>query len=395
MNERTRRILRRLLPALVVVFGVIIMMALISQRKNPVRTRPRAGGVLVEVLETQRSDRRVVIRGTGTVAPRDEVALMPQVSGRVVWVHPELEAGGRFQRNVVLLRIEPADYEAAVQKAEALVAQAEYQMDLAQASADVARREWDRIRAANDVQVAGTDSSSEPEPLVLHEPQLRQAEAGLISASAALQTARLNLKRTEVPAPFNCRVRRKSVAVGQLVGPGAPVATVYGTDLVEIEVGLPVADLAWIDIPGSEARITMDTGEAQHTWTGRIDRSVGVLDEIGRLARVVVQIRDPFVRRDIHTPELSIGAFVTVAIEGRYLRDTVPIPRRALRENSSVWIVSPDGALEIRPVSVARLTAQEAFIESGLNGGERLILTPISGAAPGMALRIAGKEARS
>jgi RND family efflux transporter MFP subunit len=282
-----------------------------------------------------------------------------------------------------------------VQRAEAQVAQAEYQIQVAQANATIAAREWELINSGRD-RLFGKENEEpgEPDPLVLHEPQLRQAEANLASAQAALSTAELNLERTVLRAPFNCRVRHQNVAPGQLVSPATQIAALYATDLVEIEVGLQLADLAWLEIPGAPARVILDTGEERFTWEGVAARTVGVLDEIGRLARVVVQISDPFQREDQSTPELNIGSFVHVEMEGREIRNTMAIPRNAFRTNSTVWVAAPDSTLEIREVRLHRLTPTEALIDDGLNEGDQIILTPLAGAAPGMALRpiAAGSE---
>jgi RND family efflux transporter MFP subunit len=385
---RRSRLMRFLPPVVIVLAGALIMHGFVASRKKPPRGQIRQVGALVEVLPAEAADRRVTLEGTGTVAPRYEVTLIPQVSGKVSWVHPELVAGGEFREGDELLRIEQEDYVLAVERATAQVAQSELQIEVARANAAIARREWELMNASRS-RLLGDSAvvSSDPDPLVLHKPQLRQAEAALAASRAALETAELSLSRTILRAPFNCRVRAQSVAPGQLVGPNSPVAVLYGTDLVEVEVGLPVADLGWIDVPGAEAKIILDTGGQVHTWRGRVDRTVGVLDEIGRLARVVVRVEDPFRRQDLRGPELSIGSFVVAEITGRMVPGTVPIPRGALREDSTVWIVAPDSTLEIRQVSIHRLTPQEALIAAGVAPGERIVLTSLSGAAPGMRLR--------
>jgi len=375
-------------PLLIVLFGAAATTILIKSRRPPTRQRPRFTGALVEVVRVTEEERRVAVEGTGTVVPRHQIVLAPQVTGKVVWVHPDLVAGGVFDRGDELVRIERADYELGVQRAEAQVAQAAYQLEVARANAGIAQREWDLVHSSRQHLLEGTEEEpEEPDPLVLHEPQLRQAEANLASAEASLETAELSLQRTVLRAPFNCRVRSQAVSPGQLIGPSAQVATLYGTDLVEIEVGLPIADLAWIEIPGASARVLLDAGEETFAWTGRVSRSVGVLDELGRLARVVVQVKDPFHRTSRNGPELSIGSFVTVEIEGRRIERTIPLPRSALRENATIWVAAADSTLQIREVSVDRLTPSEALIAAGIDPGELVVLSPLAGAAEGMRLR--------
>jgi len=388
MTNRTRSILLRLAPLFIILIGVLIMALLAKNRQPPTRSRAVSLGPLVEVMAVQSSDRRAVVEGNGTVAPRHEIILQPQVSGMVLSVDPNLVAGGEFAAGDELARIEPVDYELAVEQALAQVAQAEYQLSISRANASVAQREWDLVTSGAK---AGDDGDSSlpasPDPLVLHMPQLRQAEANLTSAKAALASAELNLSRTVLRAPFNCRVRRQSISPGQLVGPASQLAVLFNTDLVEIEIGLPLSDLAWLEIPGAPAKITLEAGGDQTVWTGSVDRSVGVIEEISRLARVVVRVKEPFQQQASTAPELAIGSFVTVQIEGRPINQVFPIPRSALHENRTVWIANPDSTLDIRRVQLARMSSTEAYVTSGLNQDEHLILTQISGAAPGMRLR--------
>lgn len=387
------RLIRYMTPALIILAGALIMTGLIVTRKKPRQNWEQPSGALVEVVTVERAARTVVVEGNGTVTPRYEIVLMPQVAGKITWAHPNLVAGGTFQEGDKLLRIDPADYLLAVRQASAQVAQAELQIEIARANAAIAHREWELMNSSRDhLTGVSSESPSEPDPLVLHEPQLRQADANLISARAALEMTQLNLERTELRAPFNCRVRSQSIAPGQLVGPSSRVATLYGTDMAEIEIGLSVAELAWIEVPGSPVRVVLDTGEATYTWMGQIDRSVGVADEIGRLTRVVVRVINPFDPSVPGGPELSMGSFVSVNIIGRELENTIPIPRAALRENSTVWVVADDGTLEIRKVTLHRQTPTEALVAMGLESGDRIVLTPLAGAASGTRLRPVARD---
>ncbi len=387
MSPNVRKWLRRLIPVGIILVGALVMMGLAKTRKPPQRQKVESSGALVEVVKAQRAPRNILIDGTGTVQSRYEVTLIPQVSGKIEWVHPRMEAGGYFSRGDTLLRIEQDDYELAVQQAEAQVAQAEYQYQVAGANAEIAEREWEMMQAGRDKQ------AGEPDPLVLHKPQLRQAEAALQSAEAALDRAKLNLQRTVLTAPFNCMIRQESAAVGQLVGPSSMIASLYETDVAEIEVTMPVADLRWIKVPGADATIHYSTGDHVYEWEGRVDRTIGVLDQVGRLARVVVQVRNPFTNRDPLHPVLHVGSFVTVIIEGREVVDAIPLPRRALRENNRVWVATGDSTLDFRKVELYRLTPDEALVSEGLEDGEHVVLTSISAAAPGMKLRLQQAEA--
>lgn len=386
MSLLSNKYARYYMPPLVILIGILIMAGLVASRKKPQKKEIETVGALVEVTQAKIEQRFATITSTGTVKPRYEVALTPQVMGKITWISPRLETGGEFAEGDSIIRIEPTDYLLAVQQAEAMVAQAQYQFDVAKANADIARQEWDLIQSSNKKLLKGTSTQAAPDPLVLHEPQLRQAQANLKSAKASLDGAKLSLDRTLLVAPFNCKVRSHNAAVGQVIGTSGPVASLYATDLVEIEVGLPLKDLAWLSIPGAKATVKLNTGDAIFKWNGRVDRSTGVLDQIGRLARVVVQVQNPFSSK---ARDLDIGAFVTVELKGKEIMGTIPVPRVALRENNTVWVVDENDELSVRDVHVHHMTPSEVMISEGLSEGDQVILTSLTGAANGMKLRIA------
>ena len=383
MSASITRLVVRLTPLGVLLCGAVGTWALVAQRQPPPREELGPTGVPVEVAVAEQVDRRVVVMGHGSVQPRYEVSMEPQVEGRVVWVHPELAAGAVFDAGEVLARIDPTDFRLAVRQAEATLAQQQVAEEKEEANAEIARAEWQAVVARLG---DPTGELAVPSPLVLHEPQLREARANVAAAEAALDLSRLDLERTEIRAPFDCRVRAQSISVGKLIGPGTSIAELFATDRLEVEVGLPQADLAWFEIPGASALVTLDLGESQHHWRGTVVRQVGVLDDVGRLARVIIELPNPYSGAP-GRPLLSLGSFVAVEMEGLLLRDVIRIPRAVLRPDNTVWVADSSGRLEIRSVTVARLGEDAAFIDGGLEPGERLVLTNLQGATPGLLLR--------
>jgi len=157
--------------------------------------------------------------------------------------------------------------------------------------------------------------------------------------------------------------------------------------MVEIDVALPIGELAWIDIPGALATVNLNLNDETFVWQGRVDRTLGVIDPVQRQAKVVVQVKNPFKRQTAHSPELSIGTFVDVEIIGLTIDNVITMPRQALRNKHIVWIASKDSTLEIREITVERLTSTNVMVSDGIKPGERIVTSNISGAAPGLKLR--------
>jgi RND family efflux transporter MFP subunit len=390
-----QKLLKAGLPVIVILFGASVMAALISNRPGPKKEVRKEQGALVSVIEVVRVDRRVVVAGTGTVQCAREITVVPQVNGRVTFISPSFVTGGFFQKGDLMFEIEDADYRLALERARAAKAKAEYDLSVVESQARVARSEWERMNK---------DGGSEPNPLVVYEPQLKNSRAALASAEAAIRQAELDLERTKIRAPFNCRVRSENVDPGQYVRSGGSVAVLAGTDTAEVVVPLPPDDLHWLDIPrpgdvvkeGSPAKVLVDGGTFQ--WEGNIIRSFGELDPKSRMMQVVIGVKDPYGlsrKADNNMRELPVGTFVDVKLSGKTLRDIIAIPRQAFRENATVWVIDESNALRIRKVNPVRIERETVMIGSGLKAGDKIVLTSISGAADGLKLRTSEGESGS
>jgi RND family efflux transporter MFP subunit len=385
---KDRKLIIILLPIIIILCGIVIMKTLVAirpEQKKEVRVDP---GILVQLLEVKKTSVTIVVNGTGTVTAAEEVSINPQVSGRIIRVSPDLVVGGFFRKDEILFEIEDTDYRLALDRANAARAKAEYDFATIESQSRVARSEWERLNR---------DNQEQPNPLVLFEPQLKNAVSALSSAGASIKQAVLDLERTKIAAPFNCRVRSESIDPGQYVKSGSSVAVLAGTDYSEVLVPLPLEDLQWLIIPrsgdkftGSSAVVSFKTGEKVHEWQGRVVRSTGEVDPKTRMMKLVVLINDPYGLKgesDTTGPALAQGAFVEVRFMGTKLENMFVIPRSAFRDASTVWIMDKEEKLRIREVVTERIKREKVIISEGLAVGDRVILTNISGAANGMRLR--------
>ncbi len=384
------------LPFLILAVIGVITVIMIKSRKSPEKTAQIDRGALVESMIAERSSRQVTINSTGTVQPRQEVTISPQVNGSVTAIAPQFLAGGFFKKGALLFEIETIDYELALEQARAAQAKREFELSSVESRARIARWEWERLKKGQEAPVNS---------LVLYGPQLKDAKANLASAKAVLKQAELNLARTRVTAPFNCVVRSENVDKGQYVKAGSGVAVIAGTDKAEVVVPVDLDDLQWLAVPGptnkgnrSSARISLNSGSRSYSWPGKIDRLLAEVDPQGRMARLVVTIKDPYLLKkdaDQGQPPLAIGSFIEVIFQGKEIPEVFALPRQAFRDNNTVWIMDENNLLRIRPVTAVRLERKEVFISEGIKSGDRVILTNLTGAADGMKLRSANRGAGS
>jgi len=367
-GKEPRLFLQLLLVLLFISVGLALMFGLIKFRKPPKTNPPESFAPLVKVEEARVQDIRMIVSGSGTVKPKVEVEIVPQVSGKIVWINPQFKAGGFIRSEEKLLKIDPRDYELAVQQAEAAVAEAEVYLDVEQSEAQVAKTEWRQLHP-------DTEPSS---PLVLREPQIKQAEARLKSAEAALATAKLSLERTQLSLPLDVRVVSETVDLGQYVMAGKTLGTSYGVEAVEIELPLEDWELAWFEIPDARvsynggnpsnkktvAKVKAEFAGTEHTWEGYVVRTVGQVDKTSRMISVVVEVPEPF---DTSGGKAALlpGIFAQVLIEGEFLKDAVAIPRDVLREDSKVWVVR-NKRLYVQPFRIVQAALLPGIISEPL-----------------------------
>ena len=371
----------------IVGVGYLVMAGLKASAPEAKKRQPRAMQVLVNIEPLIMANAGVRVEGMGLVVAAREVKLKAQVSGQVVEIAADFLEGQHVAAGTVLAQIEADDYELQLAQAQSTLELREAELELEMGFQRVAGREWQLLGESSDILA---ESSS----LALREPQLKQAQAMQRSAQSAVDRARLDLSRTEIAVPFNAQVLEKSVEVGSLAGIGGDVAHVVSTDSFYVRVSIPVNRVPVLEIPGGEALVSISGAESP--MTGRIISLLGDLDPNGRMARVLVEVRDPLglEAQNAGRAKLLLGAYVTVDLVGHPMPNTFLIPRETLRNDDHVWLRRPDATLEIRSVSVLWKNRDTVVIGEGLAAGEQLITSSLSFAADGMEVTVAG-EAKS
>jgi multidrug efflux pump subunit AcrA (membrane-fusion protein) len=360
----------------------------------------------------------------GQVMPATKVVLMPEVGGRVVWQSPELVPGGTLKKGAPLVRIDARDYALMLEQQQAQLSNQQLMLKVEHGRRKVAEREWelfqkDRERAGIPLPSAtGSAGAEAPDagtgddegPLVLREPHVKSAQVAVKAAQNNLERAQLQLSKTTLTAPFNALVLAESVDTGQLVSPGYQLATLVGTDAFWVQVSIPMDRLPYVrvprgDDPGSPARIWFEIGNGRIERQGHVIRLLGDLDPVGRLARILVEVRDPFLLEDEPggpaaepdegegaTPKsklpLLLGSFVGVEIQGVELGDVAEIPRRGLQANDQVFVVDADDTLRIEKVDVGWGTADTVVVSGNLADGDRIVTSALQVPVPGMKLSV-------
>lgn len=351
-----------------IVAGSLAVAVMLTMSRDPAPRKPaEPTAILVDTIPVERVNTSFTVQSQGTVRPRIETLLSAEVSGTVVEMSDAFVAGGIFEPDDVLLRIDPTNYRVAVEKSQALVKQRQIEFDGAQ-----------KLRSS------GFRAESE----------YASAAAQLASAKAELTGAQRNLERTAIRLPYAGMVRAKEVDIGQFVSPGARLGTVFATATAEIRLPLTDSDLGFVNLPdagatgaaGPAVRLTAVRKGVPTSWTGNIVRTEGVVDETSRVTYAIAKIDDPYALQRSGSA-LPIGTFVSAEIEGASESDVLRVPRAALRGSDQIMVMDADSTLRIRSVGVARTNADWAYLSAGVSEGEQVIMTVLESPVNGMLVR--------
>lgn len=385
--------MKKLILPIAVLAGFIVLAMIVM--KNPPeskRGRPsQAPQLNVDVQTIVRKNFPIVVDSYGTVKPRTQSALLPQVSGQIIDISKDFRDGGFFEKGEVLVTLDDRDLKAEVKIAQANLLSAKQAYSEEQARVEQAKQDWQRLG----------NSATAPD-LVLRKPQLMAAEAKVFSAQASLDKAKLAVERTKILAPFSGRVLNKQVDIGQLVSPSTRLAEIYAVDYVEIRLPLKNKDLPYMALPEStrlndaseqnKPLVTFESGliKGQY-WTGRLVRTEGAYDENSQQLYVVAQIDDPYGVKTTKGMPLKIGQYVSAKINGKTVDQVITVPNKAIYQGSYVYIVEND-LLMRKNIDIAWQNEQVAIIEQGLEAGQLLVLTPLGQVTSGTPVAINEKD---
>jgi RND family efflux transporter MFP subunit len=370
-------------PLAVLGLGLGTYALLVAFKPEPEKRKegPRPVTVFVETIVPADIDLKVVTQAE--VRSRIAIDLVAQVSGRIAGVSSEFTEGGSFGPGETLVAIEDIDYRLALRQAEARVAEAEVGVEVALADADVARKQ---LR-----------NTKNPSPLALKKPQVAEAKASLIAANADLEQARVNLDRSHVSLPFEGRIAKTYVDLGQFVAAGTPLGQAFATDRVELRLPIKYDQLSALGLPigyiaeeggGRDVDITANIGGLEQRWQGKLVRMDASIDRDTRLIYAIAVVEEPYGKnRSQHDMPLAVGLYVDAVVQGRSIRKAMRIPRSALRAGDTVYVVNKEGLLSIRSVGVTHSSPDFAVIHKGLNPGEQVIVSTIRNPLQGMAVQ--------
>ncbi|MEO0446143.1 MAG: efflux RND transporter periplasmic adaptor subunit [Verrucomicrobiota bacterium] len=367
------RSLATVLLCIGILAGAVVVIALLKAAKpkavaaEAVKTVPT-----VEVLPVAPSEVSLQIPTQGVVVAARETQIASEVSGRIIWVSPKFKAGGRFNKEEEILRIDPADYEAILAQSEANLASARLSLATEEARAAQARRDWNRLGNA------GT-----PNDLTLRKPQVESAKSSIKATEAALAKAKRDLERTIIRAPFSSLLAQTQTELGSFVTLGASIARLLADAPYEVRLPLSVDEFSLMPPQpiGAKTTFRAEAGGTEYAWEGKILRQEGQVDRTSRSLFLVAEV-SPNSTEDLLQP----GLFLQATIQGRVLPQVYRIPNQALRGENTLLLVDEEDRLQLQEVTVVRKEEHLSLVSSGLDPGDRVCLTALDVVVEGLAV---------
>jgi membrane fusion protein (multidrug efflux system) len=316
---------------------------------------------------------------SGRVTPYQMSEVRPQVAG--ILRKRLFKEGSIVRQGQTLYEIDPSLYRAAVNEAQANLASAS-------ANAEAARIRADRYRPLAEIEAVAKQDYTDAAA------QARQAEASVAQNAASLQTARINLRYTDVPAPITGRIGRSLVTEGSLVTANQtnPLAVIQRLDPIYVDIQQSSAELLALrrslsqgrTAPGSAAvRLKLEDG-TEYDQAGTVEFSEVMVDQ--NTGTVTLRARFPNAE-GILLPGMFVRAIFAQSIDTHAFLVPQQAVSRDAKGQATLFIVGPaDKALQ-RKVTADRTEGANWIVTEGLSPGDKVIVQAGSGLNADAAIR--------
>ena len=366
-------------PLLIFAIAFVILAVLVMLKPKALKETVVPRIPVVSVQQVEKKTVVIPVYSRGIITPGTEIPLVSEVQGRILSISPDFESGAFFKKGEELFTIDATNY----------------RLDLAKSKSQVSKANLNYTKVKAEVSSNRISKSS------VGKARLDEAKAQLEAAKADYTRAKRLLDRTIFKAPFDGRVRNKTVDVSQYITPGVQMGTIFATDTAEIKLPLSDAQLELIKIPSksnkndpeSKSRIILrgEYAGQKYFWYGEIIRAEGGINQKNRLLHVIAEIENPFEsdEKQLNRPPLTIGKFVEVEVEGTKFKNVIVIPRTILRNTNQVLTLTEDNSLKIKKVDVMHRGKENVYIRSGLDHGDWVVSTQLDVVVDGMKVQLA------
>lgn len=239
------------------------------------------------------------------------------------------------------------------------------------AQAQLQRDEIEFIRMENLVKSEATSKSD-----------FDNAKTKLDISKAQFEEIKARLERASIIAPISGVLNKISVEEGEYIQPGTPVAEIVDNDMVKVAVDIPERDISFFS-KGGQAEVIADYKDKEEVRQGTITFISELADELTRSTRMEVSL--PNKDRILHS-----GQIVSVVLIRQLLKNVIMIPLAAVipMEKGNAVYVANSSVAKRRDVQIGIIKGEDVQIKSGLDEGDKLIISGHRLVVPDQAVNI-------
>ncbi len=373
-----KKIISFLLIIIILGIGILISKYFLTHKIKPIKQKYENKGPIVNGIKVIKKDIRVNLIETGTVRPFRQVSLIPQVSGKVVYISPNFYIGKIVKKGESLIKLERIDYEVAYFRALEQLKKAELNYEKILEEAKISRHELKSAKEEFKIK--------KPSKLKLFIPQMESAKATLEFAKKNFELAKVNLKRTKLRSPFYGIVSKKYCEIGEFVPIGKIVGVIIDISKVYVITPIPDYEIPFLDFKSNKVKINLNLKGLNYIFYGKLLRTSKIIDKRTRTIDLIIEVNNPYkIIKD--NVRLFIGAFVEVEIKGKLLKDVAKIPSFAIHNGNEIWIYK-NGKLFIKKTKIIKRVKDYVYVREGINNGDILITTHLPYVSNGMNVRL-------
>ena len=424
--------------AISLAVAVVIAVVLVKNREPLQHVAMEMPSRAVEVIHARQLPFRARVTAYGNVEPAITLNSMAELSGEISYLHPNLKAGETIPKGTLVVRIEADDYELSLKQTQedlkasrSSLRELEVEqkstlrsLQLAQKNLEVGEAELGRLREIYERKLIAksTVDAEEQKTLQLrqqvqdlqgrmdaYESRRQSIQAQIARAEQEVQNRTTILGRTEIRLPFDARIGTVSVDVNEFVAVGSPLFEAIDLKGVEITAQLPVGSMRKLvshleeqsqvvqqfvqtggrinDSLGLTARVRLVGDMPNAVWDARVLRLSEAIDATRQTIGVVVGVDRPYEKIvPGKRPPLLKGMYTAIDLLAPE-RTAMVIPRKALHQGR-LYLADADDRLLIRQVEVQLGQDDIVVVRSGLEAGERVIITDLTPVIEGMPLQL-------
>ncbi len=416
----------------VVAVGVLILITITKLRPSvevkPLEDRSK----IVKTISLEQQNIAPQVIGFGKIRPKFEWKAIAEVSGKVVYRHPDLNKGNILLAGTEVLRIDPLDYELKLAQAEADLGSSQTQLakvDLEEKNIrNTLKIEKNRLTISKkelnrkvNLQKKGLTSQSDLDQqnqsylaqqkvvqdiknqILLLPDERKVAQAMVKVNQAKLKEAQRSLDKTSIILPTDVRISEVNIEADQVVNLQQEMFVVHGIKIMEMEAQVSIHDMQTlaqsfrvfqsneqempnIDSLPLQAIVQLSSGRFNAQWKAQVERISETVDPNQATVGVILEIQQDYkMLKPTSVPPLVNGMFVKALIEGEASPQWV-IPESALH-GDKIYLLNQDNQLTILPIKIVFRRDNQVVISGGINEGDLLILNDLLPAINGMQLR--------